>query len=432
MASTTIFARSSGTAPAGVAVFRISGPLAGPALDRLTGARGAPRKAQLAVLRRSDGSHLDEGLTLWFPGPASFTGEDVAELHLHGSVAVERALEEEMRELGIAPATAGAFTLRAFEAGKLDLAQAEGLADLLSAETEGQRRQALGQLGGHLSARAEAWRGDALRIFAMIEASLDFPDEEDVPEGVADEVADAIRSLHTSLTDAAKGAEVASRLRDGVRVVLTGPPNAGKSSLLNALAGQDRAIVSEVAGTTRDIVEVRTEIAGHLVVLTDTAGLRETTDPIERIGVARAEAARAEADIVLTLCPAVEVVDGAPLPSDGIALASRADELPRHRVLPTGWIPVSVVTDGGATSLIEALRARLGEASGGLLTRQRHISAVGAAAECLQRADRSKALGPELIAAEVQAAMRHIDELTGRIAPDEVLGAIFAEFCIGK
>ena len=431
MARPTIFARSSGPAPAGVAVFRISGPLAGPALEQLTGTRGTPRRARLTTLRRRDGSTLDEGLALWFPGPGSFTGEDVAELHLHGSVAVERALADEMSALGIEPATAGAFTLRAFEAGRLDLAQAEGLADLLSAETEGQRRQALGQLGGRLSERAEAWRAELLRIFAMIEASLDFPDEEDVPDSVADGLATAVQALRTSLRDALDGAEVASRLRDGVRVVLTGPPNAGKSSLLNALAGEERAIVSEVAGTTRDVVEVRTEIAGHLVVLTDTAGLRDTSDPVERIGVVRAEAARVSADIVLLLCPARQIV-ASPTDPDVIALASRADEMADDATLPDGWVPVSVRTNDGTAELMAMLRSRLGRAAGGVLTRTRHVAAVRAALTALPGIDSDILRQPELVAACLQRTLRHLDELTGRIAPDEVLGAIFAEFCIGK
>ena len=431
MARSTIFARSSGSAPAGVAVFRISGPLAGAALEQLTGTCGTARRARLTTLRRGDGTTLDEGLSLWFPGPNSFTGEDVAELHLHGSVAVERALAEELTALGIEPATAGAFTLRAFEAGKLDLSQAEGLADLLSAETEGQRRQALGQLGGRLSEQAEAWRSELLRIFAMIEASLDFPDEGDVPGGVTDGLSAAIRGLRASLREALEDAEVASRLRDGVRVVLTGPPNAGKSSLFNALAGEDRAIVSEVEGTTRDVVEVRTQIAGQLVVLTDTAGLRETANPVERIGVARAEAARNQADIVLALSPAREV-DAPPTDPDVLALASRADEMPNGAALPEGWIPVSVRTKDGTAALMNALQARLGGSSAGVLTRARHVEAVRAALSALPGDAQDALAAPELIAASLQDALRHLDEITGRIAPDEVLGAIFAEFCIGK
>ena len=428
MSSDTIFARSSGAGRAGVTVFRISGPAAGPILERMTGQRGVPRRARLCDVRLGDGTLLDQGLALWFPGPASFTGEDCAELHLHGSLAVERGLADALRALGAVPAAAGAFTLRAFENGKLDLVQAEGLADLLRAETDGQRRHALGQLGGRLSELAEGWRGQLLEAQARLAASIDFADEEDVPDEVIQPVRRALGSLVSEMDAALAQAEASLRLRDGARVVLTGPPNAGKSSLLNALAGGDHAIVSDVAGTTRDVIEVRIERQGQLIVLVDTAGLRETTDAVERIGVERAEAAASSADLRLVLRP-TEAVTG-PAPDDGaLYLATKADAAPA-RSMPSGWLPVTVRTPDGLAPLLEALDARLAGAAPGPLARERHVAAVGEARRAISLAMETDI--SELAAAGLQTAVAHLEELTGRIGTEEVLGAVFSEFCIGK
>ena len=408
-------------------MFRISGPLAGPVLEEMTGARGTPRIARLVSVRLPDGSLLDQGLALWFPGPASFTGEDVAELHLHGSIAVERTLREVLLARGLRPAEAGAFTLRAFEHGKLDLAQAEGLGDLLRAETEGQRRHALGQLGGRLSELAEGWRHALLGALALLTATIDFADEDDVPDGLDDRVVAILDDLIAGLDDALSGVQAAARLRDGVRVVLTGPPNAGKSSLLNALAGSDHAIVSDVPGTTRDVLEARIERSGHLVVLTDTAGIRETDDTVEQLGVARARAAIATADLRLELRPSDQVT--APAPDDGaIHLASKADI--RDGDLPQGWTPVSVRSPGGTDALLQALDARLDGSDAGPIIRQRQVEAAEAARSSLRSA--RDARSAEVAAFEIEAAVSALDALTGRIGTEEVLGAVFAEFCIGK
>ena len=425
----TIFARSSGAGRAGVSVFRISGPRAGEVLDAFCGGRGKPRLARLVTMRLTDGTVLDQGLALWFPAPASFTGEDVAELHLHGSPAVERAFGDAMIAFGLSPATAGAFTLRAFEAGKLDLAPAGGLGDLLAAETEAQRRQALGQLGGALSARAEGWRAQVLNALAAYEAAVDFPDEEDVPDDIAARATGPLEALRADMIDALAGAGGAARLREGVTVVITGPPNAGKSSLLNRLAGTDRAIVSEEAGTTRDLLEARIEVAGHLVTLIDTAGLREGEGAIEREGIARARQAAETADLRVEVRDAVTVMG--PPPSDGNALyvANKTDLL--SSAPPKGWLAVSAMRTDGIVPLVDALTERIAAGGGeGALTRERHVTLVRSAV------DRTKLVGgglpPELASETLRLVLRDLEELMGRIAPDDVLDEVFAGFCIGK
>ena len=408
-------------------VHRISGPLAGVVLEEMTGARGEPRHARLARIQLSDGSVLDEGLALWFPGPGSFTGEDVAELHLHGSAAVERALHDALTARGLVPAGPGAFTLRAFENGKLDLSQAEGLADLLRAETEGQRRHALGQLGGRLSDTAERWRDGLVEILALLAASIDFSDEDDVPGELDARIAQRLVSLLAEMDEALEGAVPAARLREGVRVVLTGPPNVGKSSLLNALAGQNHAIVSDLPGTTRDLIEVRMERGGQLVVLIDTAGLRESADVVERMGIERAERAVKEADIRLELRSIEEIRD--PAPTDGaIYVATKADD--HGATMPPGWIPASVRRRGGLDALLVELDSKLNSADAGPLVRRRQVDATREARQRL--VDARAATEPELVSAQIRAALLSLDTLIGRVGTEDVLGAIFAEFCIGK
>ena len=425
--SSTIFARSSGAGRSGVTVHRISGPLAGAVLDEMTGTRGQPRKARLVRLRLADGSVLDEGLVLWFPSPASFTGEDVAELHLHGSVAVERALHDALINRGLVHAEPGAFTLRAFENGKLDLAQAEGLADLLRAETEGQRRHALGQLGGRLSEIAAGWRSDLVAILALLTASIDFADEDDVPDALGGEVTERLDQLVGQMDEALAGARSAAQLRDGTRIVLTGPPNAGKSSLLNALAGHDHAIVSDIPGTTRDAIEVRLERRGQLLVLVDTAGLREADDLVERMGIARARQAVLTADLRLELRPIDEVHAPAPV-GEALYVATKVDD--PDSSTPRGWISTSVRRQGGLDELLDAIDTRLDTADAGPLIRQRQVDATLEAKSQLVTA--RSATEAELAALEVRGALLTLGTLTGNVGVEEVLGAIFAEFCIGK
>jgi tRNA modification GTPase len=392
----------------------------------MAGGRGEPRRARLVSLQTEDGSVLDQGLVLWFPGPSSFTGEDVAELHLHGSIAVEQALANALIAQGLRPATAGEFTLRAFEAGKLDLAQAEGLSDLLEAETEAQRRQALGQLGGRLSEVAEGWRARLIRIAATLEAAIDFPDEEDVPAMIADSAVPQMRELAADMRAALAGAGAAQAVRRGVTVVITGPPNAGKSSLLNRLAGEERAIVSRHAGTTRDVVEVVTEIAGQRVTLIDTAGIRESHDEVEREGIERARRAAATADIVIAMEEA----------GSGGAVPERADMAVANKTdlagAPEGWLPLSLVTGEGWREVEERLASLVSaRTAGGPLTRQRHADLVRGASKLLEKASVEERPA-EVLGEDVRAATRMVEEIVGRVDVEHLLDEIFASFCIGK
>lgn len=428
----TIFARSSGGGRAGVAVYRVSGPLAGPVLDRCCGGRGTPRLARLVAVRDLEGALLDRGLSLWFPGPASFTGEDVAELHLHGSPAVDRAFGEAMTAFGLEPATAGAFTMRAFAAGKLDLTQAEGLADLLDAETEGQRRQALGQLGGRLSGLTEGWRARLLSASALVEASVDFADEEDAPTEVGEDVRTILASLAAEMRREVEGAGRARTVREGVTVAITGPPNAGKSTLLNVLAGEERAIVSPRAGTTRDVLRVTIELAGQKVTLLDTAGIREAADEVEREGVRRAEKAAREADLTVQMVDAREAADT--LRTGTVAVANKTDLVPTSSEAgpPEGWLPLSLRTGEGLDDLLDRITALVvSGGGGGTLTRDRHVTLVRAACGTLERAS-LLASEPEVVSEELRLVLRSLGELTGAIGTEEVLGEVFSSFCIGK
>lgn len=422
----TIFALASARGRAGVAVIRISGPLAWDAVRGLSGGIPEPRVASLRVLR--DGAEvLDQALVLCFARGASFTGEDVAELHLHGSTATVAAV---LRVLGDRPglrmAEAGEFTRRALENGCLDLAQVEGLSDLIEAETEAQRRQAMRVLSGAVGARAEGWRRQLIRAAALIEATIDFADE-DVPVDVAPEVTALLDAVIAELTVEAEGARVSERIRDGFEVAIVGLPNAGKSTLLNALAGREAAITSEHAGTTRDVIEVRMDLGGLPVTILDTAGLRETGDAVEAIGVERALARAKAADLRVFLIAEDGLPEGlAPLPED-IVLRGKAD---------SGG-GVSGKTGAGVAELISRITAILETRAAGaaVVTRERHrlailraIEALGSArSEVLNGADRA-----ELAAEDMRHAIRALDSLVGRVDVEHLLGEIFASFCIGK
>ncbi|MBX9881477.1 MAG: tRNA uridine-5-carboxymethylaminomethyl(34) synthesis GTPase MnmE [Sphingomonas sp.] len=421
-ASDTIFAVASGPPPAAIAVMRVSGPAAFTLAETLAGALPAPRRASLRTLRGGDGTLLDRALVLVFPGPNSASGEDLVELHLHGARAVVAAVSAALAAGGGRLAEPGEFTRRALMNGRIDLAQAEGLGDLLMAETESARRAALGTAEGAVSRRIGAWGARLLEASALIEAALDFADEDDVgelPAGLPASLAALAEDMRLVLA-----APPVERLRDGVRVVLAGPPNAGKSTLLNALAEREAAIVSPIAGTTRDRIEVPVVRDGIAYLLIDTAGLAETTDdPIEAIGIARARAAAAEADILLWL-------DDSPPPAGALWLYPRADERPPAF---DGRLALSARTGAGVDQLWSALadraRAILPRADQ-LALNARQRQHVDHAAEAVLAASAETDL---LIAAEqCRLARRALDAVTGATGTEAMLDALFGRFCIGK
>ncbi|MEM6745804.1 MAG: tRNA uridine-5-carboxymethylaminomethyl(34) synthesis GTPase MnmE [Pseudomonadota bacterium] len=432
MNGTTIFARASGSGRAGVAVYRISGPRAGDVLVTLTGGRGKPRYARRVTVRDPDGV-IDDGLALWFPGPRSFTGEDVAELHLHGSLAVERRLSQALLSIGVEPAGPGAFTMRAFAEGKLDLTQAEGLADLLEAETTLQHKQAMDGLRGVLRDAADTWRRDLIEAMAMLDAAVDFPDEEDVPGAVAAGARPAIDRVRMSLTDVLEGSAKARRVQDGIKVAIIGPPNVGKSTLFNRIVDSERAIVSPEAGTTRDIVSERLEIGGHLVTLIDTAGIRaDGASSIEAEGIKRARQAAAAADLRLIAWPS-----GDGLPPDWLVELEREGDLRLATKADLGageaqGIAVSGSHPASVGRVLSAITERLDAmAAPGLAATERQQSLLAATLELLEGFGDGTA-EPEVLSERLRAAARRLEELTGRIAPDDILDDIFSSFCIGK
>jgi tRNA modification GTPase len=422
----TIYALASARGKAGVAVLRLSGPLAHASAEALAGSLPPPRQAGLRLLRWQ-GEILDQALILCFPSGASFTGEEVAELHLHGSVAVVQSVLRALGEMpGLRLAEAGEFTRRALENGCLDLAQVEGLADLIEAETESQRRQAVRVLSGAIGARAEAWRGKLVRAAALIEATIDFADE-DVPVDVTPEVSALLSDVQADLVREAAGVQAAERIRDGFEVAILGAPNAGKSTLLNALAGREAAITSEIAGTTRDVIEVRMDIDGLAVTLLDTAGLRETDDRVERIGIERALARAEAADLRVFLLSDTPIAGIAPRPGD-ILVPGKAD---------LGGPGVSGKTGQGIADLISDIGRRLQDrvANAGTVTRERHRLALDRAIRSLESAQAEVRKGSsraELAAAELRTAVRALESLVGRVDVENLLDEIFASFCIGK
>lgn len=421
MSANTIFALSSGLPPAGIAVVRISGPEAGPALAALAGSIPVPRHASFRRIRDVDGSTLDDGLVLWFPGPGTATGEDLAELHLHGGRAVVAAVLGALATIpGCREAKAGEFTRRAFENGRIDLTEAEGLSDLLAAETDLQRRSALALAEGGLGHLVTRWEGVLLRESAGIEALLDFSDEGDVGDTVPG--AAPLHQLAAEL-DALLAAPPAERLRDGVRIVLGGPPNSGKSSLFNALIGREAAIVTEIAGTTRDRIEAPVSIDGVPLLLIDTAGLREdATDAVEAIGISRSEEALKVADIILWL--------GAPhlAPEGAVIVAAKCDLVPGG-----SGIPVSATTGEG----LAELRAKIVDQARGLLP-QPGALALNARHRVVLRqvhdhvSEAADSDDPLIRAELLRLARLALDSLTGRSGVESMLDALFGTFCIGK
>ncbi|MFL6863263.1 MAG: tRNA uridine-5-carboxymethylaminomethyl(34) synthesis GTPase MnmE [Allosphingosinicella sp.] len=425
MTAETIYALSSGSPPAAIALVRISGPRAAAALEALTGKRPAPRVATLAAVRGADGERLDTALALLFPGPASATGEDVAELHLHGGRAVVAAVLAALAGVeGLREARPGEFTRRAFENGRIDLAEAEGLADLLEAETQAQRRAALAMAGGAIGRRVAAWQARLLALAAELEAMIDFSDEGEVGEALPPGWPEAVAAL-TAEMQAALARPPAERLKEGVRVVIAGPPNSGKSSLLNHLAGRDAAITSAVAGTTRDVIEAPTAIGGTALLLVDTAGLREAADEVEAIGVGRARDSLAGADLVLWLGPPADC----PARERALVVQSKIDVAPGD---PEAELHVSAETGEGMEALAAAVVARarsLLPLEGESAFNRRQLASVAAAFQALSK---GRWDDPILAAEALRAARAALDTVTGRAGVEDMLDALFGRFCIGK
>ncbi len=432
----TIFAPASGFGRAAVAVIRMSGPACAAALTALGQTLPPPRRLALRTLRDPEnGAVLDKALVCWMPGPGTFSGEDMAELHLHGGAAVRAAVIRALTDFpGCRPAEAGAFTRRAVLNGRLDLTEAEGIADLIEAETAVQARQALRQLDGALGRQVEAWREEVLACLAGAEAALDFSDEGDVDDAGLDRAligrAAAVRdAVVAALADGRRG----ERLREGYTVVLAGAPNAGKSTLLNALSRRDAAIVSDRPGTTRDVIEVRLDLGGLPVLLVDTAGLRETADELEAEGIARTRRRIAQADLVLLLDAAGEAA-ALPEAVDLLRVRTKADL--GGAPAQAGALAISALTGAGMDALLEAIRGRAEAAIGGgegIVTRERHREAL---TRCAGHLDRVAGAGaealPELVAEDLRLAARALGEVSGRVSVEAVLDRLFSSFCIGK
>lgn len=438
----TIYALSSAAGRAGVAVIRLSGPGAGGALHALTGrAPGEPRKAELRRLRRpGDGAVLDRALALFFASPESFTGDDVVELHVHGGRAVVASVLDVLGEVsGLRAALPGEFTRRAFENGKLDLTEVEGLADLIDAETEAQRRQALRQMEGALGRLYEDWRARLMRLLAYAEAEIDFPDEE-VPGDLLKSLGPEVEALRSDIAIHLKDGHRGERLREGVEVAIMGPPNAGKSSLLNRLARREAAIVSSEAGTTRDVVEVRLDLGGVPVTLADTAGLRDATGEIEAEGVRRALARAEAADlrIVVEACDASggRTGDFAAAMDGDLKLLNKID-LGGPRV-EGDVICVSATTGEGLDELERVLTERVREqvslSEHPVITRTRHREGLQDCISALLRVGEGLRTGreTELVAEDLRLAARALGRITGRVDVEDLLDIVFRDFCIGK
>lgn len=436
----TIYALSSGRPPVAVAVVRISGPKAGDALKALTGKLPEPRRATFARIRDpQSGEIIDEALVLFFPAPKSETGEDTAEIQLHGGRAVIAALFGALARMeDLRLAEPGEFTRRAFENGKLDLTAIEGLADLIYADTDAQRRQALRQLQGLLGNRAEDWRKRLIEAQAFAEAGIDFSDEADVASSVTAQALSVARALQGEIAEALSDAARGERLREGLVVAIAGPPNAGKSTLLNRIARREASIVSPFAGTTRDVIEVHLDLEGCPVTLLDTAGIRETDDPVEREGVARARARAAAADLVLWVVDAADKgAPPAPSAADVFVVRNKIDLLTRRGLDEKSpkHFAVSSTSGEGLDRLLDALAAFASDALGSrepaLVTRERQRLLLREACDALAGAI-GEAQREDIFAEELRLAARALGRLTGRVDVEEILDVIFRDFCIGK
>lgn len=439
----TICALASGNLPSAIAMIRVSGPAASQLSHRLFDKSLVPRQATLVRLFGTDKEQIDEAVATFFQGPASFTGEDVLEISVHGGPSiVEATLNSLCEDEGVRLADPGEFTRRAVEAGKYDLVEAEAIADLIEATTEAQRRQALQQLKGVTSSVLDGWRKDLLEALALLEVAVDFPDEEDAPDHTHNPVIERLERVAAAFAEVLSDMAIGEQVRDGFRVALVGEPNVGKSSLLNRLAGRDAAIVTDIPGTTRDTIEVRLNVGGYLVILTDTAGLRETADLVEQEGVRRANLAAEDADIVLH----VRAADRPVASADAVSWGGRTIDVLNKSDLIAGGAPnvsretlqVSATSNEGVERLIDRLSHELStlasKAPPPVITRTRHRLALQAAQHSINDALRGlhTGMGGELVAEDVRRAAQALTGLLGGIGVEEVLGEIFSSFCIGK
>jgi tRNA modification GTPase len=437
----TIFALSSGRLPSAIALVRVSGPQAGKIVTALAGKLPSPRTATRALLRDVGQRPIDDAVVLWFPAPASATGEDVAEFHVHGGRAVLAALYAALSGFeDVRAAEPGEFTRRAFENGKLDLTEAEGLDDLIHADTDRQRRQALRQLKGLLGDRARDWRARIIEASALIEAGIDFSDEGDVPAELIAPALAKVKALLAEIEEVLAGQGRSERLRDGLVVAIAGPPNVGKSTLMNQLARREVAIVSPHAGTTRDVIEVQLDLDGYPVTVIDTAGIRETDDPVEQEGVRRARARAADADLVLWLADLSAVAvqhDGtAPVWMVRNKIDLEAATGPLADASGQGVFQISASRGDGLSELIAALvgfaQDYFGGGEGGLIGRTRQRKLLQETAASLRRCVEVVGQGEELAAEELRVAAHSLGRLLGRVDVEDILDVIFREFCVGK
>jgi tRNA modification GTPase len=450
----TIFAVSSGRPPSAIAVVRVSGAKAGAALEKIAGGIPVARKAKRALLRDMLGEAIDDAIVLWFPSPASATGEDVAEFHVHGGRGVLNALFAALSSIdNVRTAEPGEFTRRAFENGKIDLTEAEGLDDLVHADTDRQRRQALRQLQGLLGDRARDWRRQLIEASALIEAGIDFVDESDVPEELMKPAMQKIARLRREIEETLAASAQSERLRDGLTVAIAGAPNAGKSTLLNRLARREAAIVSPHAGTTRDVIEVHLDLDGYPVTLIDTAGIRETDNPVEQEGVRRARERATSADLVLWVADDDDArfpqtageggaafwrvrnkIDLSGSENDGAKPGQLAAKLGQGG--SPRYFRISASRGDGVDDLLTALESFAGDwfGSGEVagITRLRHRSILRDAAASLAKAEAISGKGDEFVAEEIRVSVHLLGRLLGRVDIDDVLDSIFNEFCIGK
>jgi tRNA modification GTPase len=442
----TIFALSSGRPPSAISIVRVSGPQAGTALETMAGRVPQARMATRVLLKDAGGQPVDDAVVLWFPAPSSATGEDVAEFHIHGSRAVQAALFASLSALeNVRAAEPGEFTRRAFENGKLDLTEAEALDDLIHADTDRQRRQALRQLKGLLGDKVRDWRARIIEASALIEAGIDFSDEGDVPAELIAPALARIKALHAEIQEVLAAQSHGERLRDGLTVAIAGPPNVGKSTLINLLARREVAIVSPHAGTTRDVIEVQLDLDGYPVTVIDTAGIRDTDDAIEQEGVRRARLRAAGSDLVLWMTDVehaqrasdVTPTSGAPIwiLRNKIDLEERAGAA-APKVGGSVSFRISANRGDGVADLVTALagfaREYFGSGEDALIGRERQRKLLRETADSLQRCLAVAAQGDELAAEELRAASQSLGRLLGRVDVEDILDKIFREFCIGK